>query len=323
MSMTAKIDFTFRIIVLILAVTIGVMFVFAGARNALAANLKTTAVISGDVFTVGDLFGGLSHDLAGKVLGPAPQPGRDMVLNARTLMRIAVALDLPWRPSSNGQQIIVRRAATLISTDDIKNALLEKLRGEGLDGNFDLSFLNAEQPELIIPETEAAALEITGINFNPQNDRFTAKLVAPSRQNPLAELSLAGKVERLVPVPVLKSAMSNGDVINAYSIEWIDIKDSDLQNDVVLKEKDLIGMTPRRTTVGGKPLRVTDLERPELVSRGDTITISYNDGFMNLTAQGKAMQSGAKGDMIRVVNTSSNRTIEAFIEGEYLVTVEQ
>lgn len=315
-------DFTFRLIVLILAMTIGVMFVLIGGRNALAAaTLKPTAIITSSVFTVGDIFGGLAQDKADKVLGPAPQPGQDMVLNARTLMRIAMALDLPWQPSSSMEQVVVRRAATLISSDEIRSELTNSLKEKGIEGNFELVFVSMPNPQIILPHGETAAVEVTNVHYDPQHDRFEAMLAAPSKENPLAELAITGKVERLVPVPVLKKTLSSGDIINAYDLAWVDMKSSALQHDIILNADELVGMTPRRMLESGKPVRDLDLERPQLVARGDTITITYYDGPMLLTAQGKAMQGGAKGDMIRVVNTSSNRTIDAFVEEQYVVTV--
>lgn len=314
-------DFTFRVVVLVLAMTIGVMFVIAGARNALAATLKPTAIITENVFTVGDIFGGLSQEMADKVLGPAPQPGQDMVLNARTLMRIATALDLPWQPSSSLEQVVVRRAATLVSSDEIRNAVRNSLKEKGLEENYELTFVSMPNPQIILPHGESAAVEVTAINYDAQQGRFEATLASPSKQNPLAELAVTGKIERLVPVPVLKRTMASGDIINAYDIAWTDMKSSELQHDIILDAEGIIGMTPRRMLDSGKPVRSLELERPQLVTRGDTITITYLDGPMVLTAQGKAMQNGAKGDMIRVVNTGSNRTVDAFVEDQYVVTV--
>ncbi|MCB9996504.1 MAG: flagellar basal body P-ring formation protein FlgA [Rhodospirillales bacterium] len=321
-SLPQKIDFTFRVIVLILTVTVGMMFLFVGARAAMAANLKSTAVIYGDVFTVGDLFGGLSKDMSGKVLGPAPQPGHDIVLNARTLMRIAVALDLPWRPASTADQVTLRRAATVIDTGEIKNLLDEQLRAEGLDGRFAISFSNTIAPQMILPHDEIATVEIGMMNYDSQHGKFQATLMAPSKDKPLAELAVAGKIERIIPVPVLKKTLSTGTIINAYDIDWVDIRESEIQNGLILDADALAGMTPRRMLVAGKPIRDNELERPQLVSRGDTVTITYGDKIMTLTAQGKAMQNGAKGDMIRVINLASNRTVDAFVEDEFMVKVQ-
>lgn len=320
-TLPQMIDFTFRVVVLILALTVGAMFILIGGRHALAATLKPTAIITGSVFTVGDIFGGLSQETAQRVLGPAPQPGQDMVLNARTLMRIAAALDLPWQPSNSMEQVTIRRAATLVSADEIRSAVSAGLKEKGLNENFEITFVSMANPQIILPHGEAAAVELASLNYDPQHGRFEAALAAPSKQNPMAELTVTGKVDRLVPVPVLKKTLASGEIINGHDIMWINMKSSALQHDIILDAEEIIGMTPRRVLDSGKPLRGLELERPQLVGRGDTITITYHDGPMILTAQGKAMQGGARGDMIRVVNTSSNRTVEAFVEGEYLVTV--
>jgi len=37
---------------------------------------------------------------------------------------------------------------------------------------------------------------------------------------------------------------------------------------------------------------------------------------------GKGLEHGSKGDLVRVVNNSSNRTIEALVTGEREVTVQ-
>lgn len=323
MSLYTKFDFTFRIIVLILAVTVGVLFLFAGARNALAANLKPTVVISDDVFTVGDIFSGLSKEVAARVLGPAPQPGEDMVLNARTLMRVAIALDLPWRPSTAVDQVVIRRAATRIDSDDIREFVTGRLKQEGLSGRFNTVFTTITNPEMVLPGKHPISMEAAAFEFDPQSDRFEITIAAPSRENALSELTIAGKIERLISVPVLKSTVASGEIIDAYNIKWVDIKSSELQSDTILNEEDIIGMTPRGIAMAGKLLRKNDLQRPRLVSRGDMITISYQTGSMSLTARGKALQNGAKGDLVRVINTGSNRTIDAIVKGENLVTVVQ
>lgn len=320
-TLPRTIDFTFRVVVLLLTVTIGMMFLLMGARAAMAANLKTTAMVYDEVFTVGDLFSGVNKDMANKVLGPAPQPGKDIVLNARTLMRIAVALDLPWRPMSSAEQVTIRRAATLIETDDIADLLKTALRDKGLGDRVELRFLNTEKPYMVLPQNQSANVEISSLDYDPQRGTFRATLMAPSRDNPLTELAVAGKVERIIEVPVLTKTLASGDIINGYDIDWVDIREGELQHDMILEADELVGMTPRRMLVSGKPVRSNELERPQLVERGDIVTIVFNDSAMTLTTQGKAMQSGAKGDVIRIVNISSNRTIDAFVESDGTVTV--
>ena len=315
------VDLTFRIFVLIVAIALGALVILVGGRDAMAASIKPTAVISENVFTVGDVFSGLSEEKASRVLGAAPMPGNDMVLNARTLMRIAIAMDLPWRPSSTMDQVVIRRDAVKISAMDIQSAISTALQDEGLEDRFELSFYGNSDPALVLPSGHSKDMQVADLNYDRQNDRFEARLVAPSKEEPVAELLISGKIERLIPVPVVKSTMSSGDIIDSYDIHWIDMKSSELQDDIVLDADDLVGMAPRRLVVSGKPVRRIDLEYPQLISRGQTITIKYEDGFLNLSAKGKSMQNGAKGDIVRVVNLSSNRTIEAMVTGDGAVTV--
>ena len=104
---------TLRIILFVLTVSAGIIALMVGSQAALAASLKDSAVVETDTLTLGDLFDGLDHN-RDYVLGAAPQPGQDMVLGARTLYRIAKAMNLPWRPSNAAEQITVRRTATVI-----------------------------------------------------------------------------------------------------------------------------------------------------------------------------------------------------------------
>ncbi|MCB9988737.1 MAG: flagellar basal body P-ring formation protein FlgA [Rhodospirillales bacterium] len=320
-TITKTVDLTFRLIVLTLSVTLGLIFLFAGARTVLAASLKHTAVVTKDVLTVGDLFEGLPDTKASYPLGPAPQPGQEMVLNARTLYRIAAALDLPWQPSSTAEQVTVRRSATLINTTVISEAIEQSLHDQGLQGHFNLAYDMANPPEMILPGHMPVSLEIADLRYDAQKGRFEARLAAPSREHPESEMTVTGQIERMVSVPVLKNVMRQDDIIGQADITWLDVREKDLQHDVLLNEDDLLGMTPRRMALSGQPLRAGELIHPEVVERGAKITLVYKEGPLNLTARGKAMQNGAVGDLIRVVNLASNRTVEGFVSGPQEVTI--
>lgn len=289
----------------------GLVMLLSTTRAALAANLKDISIVHGNMLTLGDLFDGLTQN-ADYVLGPAPQPGQDMVINARTLYRVAVALDLDWRPTSTGEQVVVRRAATIIPSDIVKETVRETIAAQGVDGNFKVSFYNA-MDDIVLPFGSAENVDFSSFTFDPSRDSFNAVLVAPSKENPLTKLPISGKIERMVEVPVLRTALRNGEIIGETDIGWVEIPSSKMQNDLVIKADMLVGMTPRRTIMSSKPITEAELARPLLVQRGEVVTIRYQDGPMSLTAEGKALQNGAKGDRIRLSNTYSNRTIEAYV----------
>lgn len=309
-----------RIMLLTAAVIAGVIFLFANAREALAASLKDVSIVTESTLKLGDVFEGLSKN-ADYVLGPSPAPGQEMVLNAKTLYRIALAMDLPWSPAHSTQQVVIRRAATTIPADDLKQAVMARLEEEGVQRDFDLTFYS-EVKDVTLPSNKSPLIEIESFNFDPQGDFFEAVLVSPSRSDVQARIPVSGKIERTIEIPVLRTALKNGDVIGATDIEWVSIHARKIQRDVVMKSEDLIGRTPRRAAFPGKPLLANDLERPQVVQRGETITIVYADGAMRLSTKGKAMQNGALGDVIRVSNLNSNKSVDGMITNSGEVTVQ-
>ena len=60
-------------------------------------------------------------------------------------------------------------------------------------------------------------------------------------------------------------------------------------------------------------LRNGDLQRPEIVARGDIVTIVYEIPGMALSLRGRANEAGAQGDVVSVTNPQSKRTLQATV----------
>lgn len=314
-------DIAFRSVALILSLLLFAFIMVAGAQAALAASLKPQAVLTKDVLTVGDIFDNAGRN-ANYVLGPAPQPGKDMVLNTSTLLRIAMAMDLKWQPASSMDQIVVTRSATLVPADRVDAILSNALRDKVIDAKFTLD-TGATSLEMILPHDAAPTVEVTNVTFNQRTNRFEATVSAPSAAQPLKQMVVTGSVRAMTTIPVLRHSLRHGDIISESDLEYVDFYTAEIQPDTLLKAEDVIGMTPRRMATPGKALRVTEILAPQLISRGEMVTIILDDGPLRLTASGKAMQNGAKGDIIRIVNNSSNRSLDGIVSGSGEVIVRQ
>lgn len=321
MSFYRIFDTAFRAVMLLLSLLLFAFIMAAGAQAALAANLREQAVLTTDVLKVSDIFDNAGRN-ADYVLGPAPQPGKDMVLSAPTLMRIAMALDLPWSPQSSADQIVVSRAATLIPAEKVKDSIVASLREKGVGDNFTID-TGASSLDVSIGHEYAPTVEVTNVSYNAGTSRFEATVSAPSAANPARQFTVGGYVRTLMQVPVLKTALRSGDVIGENDIDTVEIYASEIQPDMMLKAENLVGMTPRRMVMAGKPVKSIDIQAPVLVERGKNVTIMFNEGPLKLTAVGKALQNGAKGDLIRVVNNASNRPVDAIVNGMGEVIVRQ
>ena len=290
------------------------------SHSSQAATLKNISVVTDNTVKLGDIFDNLTKN-ADYVIGAAPTPGTDMTLNARTLYRIAVALDLQWRPNTMGEQVIIRRDAVVVAFNDINNSLRSALKNKGINGSFKVK-LNQGKPTLVLPNDAPNTVEITTLNYDQNNDIFNATIVAPSRDNPLKKMIVSGMVERQAAVPVLRNTLQNGDIIGENDIEMVEIPDHQIQNNMIMNAEQLIGLTPRRVAYAGKYLQKGGFEKPQLVERGEHVFITFKQGTLVLTAKGKALQSGAKGDIVRVTNINSSRTIDAMVNGSNQVVAQ-
>lgn len=304
----------------LMALTLSLFILLAATRSALAASIKDVAIIRGDVITAGDLFDGIQNN-ADYVLGPAPQPGKDMVLNARTLYRIASALDIAWRPQSTAQQVTVRRAATVIPTSQIEEKLAEELRASGATGDFNILANGGIEP-IVLPQEAAQVFDVSDLRYEPHKDYFEATLIAPSKDNPLKKVRIAGEVERIVSLPVLKTSMTNGDIISVRDLDFVSVPVKSLPKDIILDADKITGQTPRRLATAGKPLSFNDLVPPQMVGRGETVTLVFQDGGIVVSTKGKSLQDGAMGDLIRVTNITSNKSLSGIVTGSREITVQ-
>ena len=89
----------------------------------------------------------------------------------------------------------------------------------------------------------------------------------------------------------------------------------EIGRDLVGKAEQAVGLAARAPMQPGRPLRVADLMKPELVQRNETVTLVYEVPGITLTVRGKAAERGAEGDVISVLNEQSKRTVQGVVVG--------
>lgn len=306
---------------MVFSILAGALFMTAMVqiKEATAANLKNVAIVKGDLLRVGDVFDH-ADGKADIVIGRAPLPGKDMTLNARTLMRIARSTKVSWTPQSALDQVVVRREATLIDLNTIHSALSDAFLDKGLDGKLDIVIQNT-LPQLVLPQNEEATVDVKTLRYLPQSGTFEAVLVAPSINNPLKTLTVNGQVHKRIMVPVLSRSLKAGDIISSTDMSYIDVRQRDLPKGALSQIADLQGMAAAKALIAGRPIRNVDIALPRMVDRGEMVTLFYNEGPVSLSIKGKALQNGAQGEMVRIVNLSSNKQLQGMVTGMNQVTI--
>jgi flagella basal body P-ring formation protein FlgA len=83
-----------------------------------------------------------------------------------------------------------------------------------------------------------------------------------------------------------------------------------LPNNVVTSPEMLDGAHALRPLSPGEVIRKSDIRLPYLVKQGHLVRIYARRGKMVITAIGKALDAGRKGEIVRVINIDSNKPVQ-------------
>mgnify|MGYP003344921732 CR=1 FL=1 len=291
--------------------------VLAGAA-ADAAALRTTVIVESDAVKLGDIFDDAGF-YADRTVVNAPAPGKRLTLDVNFLAEAARLYRVDWRPTSRFDRVVVERAGKTIGAQEIIQRLRGDLAAEGMPKNAQIELANRNF-ELNIPLHMSTDMDVRNVNYDAASGRFNALVLVGGGSNP-QRIMLTGRTFTTSPVPVLRRAMSPGEIIRKDDLEIVYRREDQVARDAVTDPLRLIGTTPRSRLRSGEPLRESETRTPLMVSRNAQVLIRLVHGPMTLTAQGKAEDEGARGDVIRVRNLQSNKTIEATITGPDTVAV--
>lgn len=308
-----------RALALALAVVVGTLGGLAPSMAG-AVQPRGTVQVNEEQVRLGDLFDALSPEKAAIVVATAPSPGRRMSLDALALARIASTYGVPWQPAGD-ERVVVERSSVEITSARIQAALNAAAVKAGAPAGTEVQLDNANLA-LQLPASGDTSIGFNNVSYDATRGRVVAELVIPAQGEPVFHQAIAGRAMVMLDLPVLNRRVQPGDVISDADITWTKIARDRLTGDVVLSGRDIVGRTVRHAVVSDQPLRASDLRAPVVVNRGSLVTIMLQTAAMTLTVQGKAMGEGGVGDVIPVMNTASNRQVDATVGGPGLVMVQ-
>ncbi len=289
------------------------------AAPASAAALRSDFVVEGDIVRLGDLF----EDAGPKADAPvmySPAPGRRVTLNAAWLSQVARAFQVAWRPFSQSDHIIVERAGKSVTAAEYLPPLRRALQAQGMPEHADIE-LNNRNLKISLALNIPSTIEVRNATYDHNTGLFSALLLVGGDSQDAQRITAQGRAFATTAVPVLRRQFSAGEIIRKDDIDIVYRRDETVGRDVIADAKQLVGRTPQYRVRAGDLVRLTDVRAPLLVSRNSQVIIRLEWGAMTITAQGKAVDEGARGDVIRVQNLQSNKTIEATVAGPDLVMV--
>ena len=290
-----------------------------GAALAAVPQILPRVVVVGDVVTLGDVFddAGGAGDV---VVARAPAPGKRLAISVPRILSLARANGLDWSPPYGLDRVIVRRASRRISEIEIGARIGDELAAAAHGENLRVE-LARNSPELHVAVGADDFIDVDSIVFDARTGRFAVSLIAAPGTADAVRAEFTGRAILVVEIPVLVRRLRRGDVIAEGDVEWIEWPAGRLPANAIIDQADLVGLALRRSIRPGQPVRDNDVQAPIVVAKGAKVMLVYRTPSMVLTASGQALDDGAMGATIRVLNSYSKIVIEATVEGGSIVSV--
>ncbi|MFA5119712.1 flagellar basal body P-ring formation chaperone FlgA [Zavarzinia sp.] len=133
-------------------------------------------------------------------------------------------------------------------------------------------------------------------------------------------LGLPAKAQEAAPaavtatIPVLDHDLAPGDVLRAEDLVDQPVQGA-LPGNIATDADQLVGLAARKPLRAGRPIALSEVRPPVLVGKGSLVTLRVSLPGIELATTAKAIEQGAMGDAIRVMNLTSNRIVQAVVTG--------
>lgn len=124
---------------------------------------------------------------------------------------------------------------------------------------------------------------------------------------------LSAQIQLFTQVIQTVEPLDRGHILKKSDLIATEVDISRLNNGYFTDMKNLLGKQLKRRLPQNKLIKPNYVKSPTLVKRGELVSIIAKNTGYSVKMTGTAMMSGAKGDRVRVKNTSSKRIVEGTV----------
>jgi flagella basal body P-ring formation protein FlgA len=292
------------------------------ANPNLKPHLKAHVTVNAGIVRIGDLIenAGVVADIP---IFRAPDLGTTGTVPVATIVEAVRPHALVGFDTGGASEITVTRASRDIPITEIERSLAEALATRfNLGPATDVTVIFDRDPRAIQVDPAAQGdIGIARLNYDARGGRFDATLEIPTGAAQRGLLRLTGRAYPTVEVVMVTHAIDRGTVLKAADLTVERRPRTEVGRDAIAGIGHVVGLAARNIIRPGQPLRSVDLTRPDLVQRGQMVTLVFEAPGLTLTMRGKAVESGAEGDTVSVLNEHSKRTVQGVVVGPGHVVV--
>ncbi len=287
----------------------------------LAQTLKSQSDISTDMVSLYDIFDGIT--IPNRPVLQAPPLGKSYSLTADYLQKIAKQHGVNWVPVTNYEMVKITRRAELIAADELTNLIHQELLKQELvpaNAKITIKLFGNNEQGIFVENGTKSLIKIDNIAYNKQTR--SASILIGSYKPTTEPVKVNARVDILREAFVPAIRINGGEIITEDMITKIYLPENEFQSAQVRDMADAVGKEAKRSLAANRPINNIDLKIPNVIKPKELITIMVKTQQMQLSAKGRAIDGGAKGDIIRVENLQSGKIVQATIIGTGIAIVE-
>jgi flagellar basal body P-ring formation protein FlgA len=285
--------------------------------------LRASVTVTSDVVRVGDLI-----DNAGSAaliaVYRSPDLGTTGALPVAQVLSVLRAKQVIGVMTGDIKEVQVTRLARTLVNKDLENAVasaLERRFGLGDAANISVTF-DRGVSDMRLDASNSGTLQAVATRYDARTNRFDIAFeIANDNHSAPTKLRFTGSAIETVEVAVLTRDIDRADLLKASDIALERRPKAEITGEPASRDRS-VGMQLRRPMRAGNPIRVADIVKPDFVTRDQSVTVIYQVPGIYLTTRGKAIESGAEGDTVSVLNLQTKRTLVGIVTGRGQVTVQ-
>lgn len=167
-------------------------------------------------------------------------------------------------------------------------------------GKTDFAFDDAKDVKILISDLKA-----------DDNNKFTTNAEIFADGVSVGKTDLLGRFFVMKEIYVPTRDIAKDEVITSDALKTVLVRENRLKEDGLVDVDDIVGKQAVRLLKAEKNISKRDIRNEIVVKKGQVLTIIYRNKGLQITSKMEALEDGAKGDLVKFINTKSAKEVVA------------
>ncbi len=203
--------------------------------------------------------------------------------------------------------------AAVVSKADFVNAVKKEFTEQNIAEDADIEIFGGKV-NFEYNDADKTEIMLSALDVEPQGNRFSviAEIFADGELQD--KTKIIGRYFAMREVWVPMRDIKKDSIIKEDDLQKIRVRSNRLRDASVWLKEDIIEKQAAHSLKSGKVLEKDDLQAVAVIKKGQTVMAIYTKKGLQITSKMQALEAGAIGDMIKLLNSSSKKEITGVVK---------